>query len=128
MEKDTFKDGKAMATAVVKAVYETLTMREWYVLIITEGGHSGLPYGPFASEAEAKKLALKLGDGAFSYTIAKVYPAGVLEANLQGLPGGGSGFCRTQECGHAQWLHYMDGTTRGACSEPECSCRKHKKG
>lgn|GEM_PF-7082175 len=125
MEADGYKDGAAMAKDVVKAVHGDLVMRESYILVVREAaGHVPLFYGPFASEGDAQKLAAAVG---LPWAVVPMTGAGVLEANIDGRDFGGFGYCKTKGCGHAPWMHHMEGSARGRCSESDCSCTKHKK-
>lgn len=127
MEMPGFKDGAAMAKAVVKEVFASLTMRETYVLALFEGGRfTGITYGPYPSEKDAEKAAKLIGSTAFEFGVLPVNPAGVLAANGDRMDGGGFGYCGQEGCGHAGWAHRMDGTSRGACTERGCPCENKK--
>lgn len=128
LESDAYGDAPSMAKALVKRAWELLSMRETHLLVIGHEGRAELVYGPFSSASQAEKLAKKIGgDARFDYSVVRAFPAGVLEANLDSLPGGGFGYCRVDECGHMQALHLMNGTARGGCSQPACSCERFRK-
>ncbi|WP_144721146.1 MULTISPECIES: hypothetical protein [unclassified Cellulosimicrobium] len=125
MEMDGYKDGQAMAKAVVAAVYGDLVMRESFLLLVREAvDKRPIGYGPFPSEAEAEKLGAALG---LPYAIEPITGSGVLEANLEGRDFGGYGYCKAKGCGHPPWLHLADGSSRGPCTEGGCPCKKHRK-
>lgn len=121
LESDEFKDGQSMAKALVKSVTAMLWHREWFVgQHIWAGGKPGLIYGPFASEAQAKTFGDSLGVGQ-EFRIRKVSAPGRVVGILDGAPGV-KGFCKT--CGHSPFDHGIEGSGRGKCYLPDCTCLK----
>lgn len=122
LESGEYEGPQAMAKALIKEVAEILAMRDWWALAHSwDDGASGMNFGPFASEADAKGLAAKLACGGTAVNV-KLHSAGQIVAQVDSKKGA-KDFCQDPRCGHAGWSHLMDGTTRGRCALDACSCR-----
>lgn len=112
-----------MAKTLIKEVAEMLWMRDWFALVhLNEAGSAGLNWAPFVSPVEALNTAEKIGIGGRFGTV-KLFSPGV----LLGKPNW-KGFCSTEGCGHAPFLHLSDGNARGACGLASvCTCRRYVK-
>jgi hypothetical protein len=127
LESDDYASADQMARALIKEVAEMLWMRDWFALVhLNNDGTAGLNWAPFSSPVEALNTAEKIGIGGRFGTI-KLYSPGVLLGNALGKPNG-KGFCLTEGCGHAPFLHLSDGNARGACGLASlCACKKYTK-
>ncbi|WDS51775.1 hypothetical protein SEA_TRIUMPH_61 [Streptomyces phage Triumph] len=123
LEDPTFEGPEQLAKAVIKEVAEIVQMRDLVVLTHTwSDGSKGLNMGPFGSTAEAEAFAKKMSFGG----TGKVIPltsSGVLLANHDGKTSW-PGYCWDQSCGHAPWMHALDGASRGKCHLETCPCSK----
>lgn len=109
----------AAAKAAIKAVTEALDFREWFV--IDDGG---LLWGLFASEKDAEKgLALIQSNGVMRD--ARVLPlrsTARMRARTNGIP-----LDEDCECGHENYMHQFEASSRGKCGWSSCDCKKFKK-
>ncbi|MGV9312621.1 hypothetical protein ACWDR0_10540 [Streptomyces sp. NPDC003691] len=125
LEDPTFESAGHLANAVIKEAGEIFQMRDWFALVHTwKDGHRGLNFGPFASEAEAKTFASKMGFGGTG-KIVKLYSPGAMLANIDGRKGW-KGYCFDPDCGHAPFTHSAASAARGACHIPTCPCPKFR--
>lgn len=102
------------ARAVYKRAAEVLAMRDTWAFV-PEG--MGVAVGPYGSRKEAEEVASRIST---SYRIVPLSPPGRLEGNLDGAEW--SGYCCSNSCTHARFMHLMDGTSYGKCSDKKCSC------
>ncbi|MFE0104165.1 hypothetical protein [Streptomyces sp. NPDC059009] len=125
LEDPTFESADQMAKAIYKTAAELLQMRDLFALVHTwKGGHRGLNFGPFGSEAEIKTFASKMAFGGTG-KIVKLYSPGVMLANVDGKKGW-KGYCFHPDCGHAPFTHSAASAARGACQIPTCPCGKFR--
>ncbi len=125
LESDEYDSADKMAKALIKTVADFLDYRDWYALGHRfEGDSAVVGWGPYASESEAVKVAEKVSLGGI-WTVKHLSSPGVLLGNVEGAPPGTKGFC--QKCGHAPFMHLIDGSSRGACPLPNCGCDRFKK-
>lgn len=120
LESDQYDSAQAMAKALIKTVADALWMRDWYVLgsKLRADSEFVLPYGPFASEAEAVSVFKKTAIGGYVQT-RKIYSPGRLLAYVEGKKGW-PGYCGT--CGCDPGWHLQDGSSRGKCVGcPDCA-------
>ena len=127
LESDRYSNADQMAKALIKEIAEMLWMRDWFALVhLNNHGTGGLNWAPFASPVEALSVAEKVGIGGRFGTV-KLYSPGVLLGNAQGKKNW-KGFCQNPECGHAPFLHLMNGSARGACGlSSVCACQRYLK-
>jgi hypothetical protein len=115
LESDAYADGPSMAKAVLKEAQQLLAMRDWVALSHRFGdGQLGINWAPFPSEGDAVKAAEKIAlNGQFS--VIRLNSSGALLANLTSSKR--KGWCQTEGCGHADWMHAQDARGRGRCIE-----------
>ena len=123
LESDQYTTADQMAKALIKEVAEMLWMRDWVALThINRDGTKGLNWAPFSSPIEAFNTAERVGVGG-RYTTVKLYSPGILLGNAEGKKGW-KGFCQNPDCGHAPFLHLMNGNARGKCGLTSmCECK-----
>jgi hypothetical protein len=123
LEDPTFESADQMAKALIKAVAEFLTMRDWYALVHRwPTGERGMNFAPFGNEAEAHAFAAKLAIGGTG-RLVKLHGPGPFIANIDGRKGW-KGYCQHPDCGHAPFVHSAVGTSKGACQLQACKCDK----
>ncbi|MEU5403755.1 hypothetical protein ABZ348_31240 [Streptomyces sp. NPDC005963] len=126
LEDPTFEGSGQMAKALIKEVADILQMRDLFVMVHTwANGEKGLNYGPFGSPAEAEAFAKKMSFGG-SGKVVPLTSSGVMLANHDGKSGW-PGYCHEPECGHAPWMHAIEGASRGKCHLHTCKCGKFRK-
>ncbi|MFE4451462.1 hypothetical protein [Streptomyces sp. NPDC056796] len=127
LEDPTFDSSEQMAKALMKEMADILQMRDMFAMTHTwADGHKGLNFGPFGSAAEAEAFGKKMAFGG----VGRVVPltsSGVMLANHEGVKGGYPGYCYEPACGHAPWMHAIDGASRGECRDRACPCGKFVK-
>ncbi|MEV4642743.1 hypothetical protein AB0J80_35905 [Actinoplanes sp. NPDC049548] len=125
LESGEFSGPEPMAKALIKQIADILSYREWWVLTHRFGnGQVGVNWAPFASQNEALKTAHRIAlNGKFS--AIKLHSSGALLANLTSSRR--KGWCQVDGCGHADWVHLMNGTTRGKCGLESCPCTAYQK-
>lgn len=126
LESGEFDGPEQMAKALIKEIAEWLQVRDWVVLThVWKDETLGVNWGPFGSEAEATAAANKIAVGADKFRLIPIYsPERVLASYDETRPKDRKGFCLNDDCGHASWLHLMDGSSRGACGLEKCPCKK----
>lgn len=122
LESVEFTSSKAMATAIIKATAEILSMRDTYALVLRFGDQQGINFGPYASEVDAHRMGNRLA-GAAPHTISKLYSPGYLLAQFDGHTNWPD-FCI---CTHNAAMHINDGVRRGRCGLTSCHCTAYKK-
>ncbi|ATI18923.1 hypothetical protein SEA_ANIMUS_59 [Streptomyces phage Animus] len=126
LEDPTFESPEQMAKALYKEIGEQIQMRDLVVLVHTwDSGHKGLNMGPFGSIAEAEAFAKKMSFGGTAKPVP-ITSSGILLANHDGKTSW-PGYCYHPECGHAPWMHAIDGASRGKCHLETCPCDKFLK-
>jgi hypothetical protein len=123
LEDPTFTSADQMAKALIKAIADMLSMRDWVALThVWPDGTRGLNLGPFGNEAEAQSFASKMSFGGTG-RLVKLYSPGILLANAEGRKGW-KGYCQHPDCGHAPFTHSAVGNSKGACQLQACKCDK----
>ncbi|MFI5840577.1 hypothetical protein ACIA8K_12795 [Catenuloplanes sp. NPDC051500] len=127
LESDEYPDGKGMAKALIKQVADILSYRD-SVALVHKFGPAGQPgtginWGPFASNIDASRAAEKIALGG-TFHLVKLYAPGALLANATSSKR--KGWCQTDGCGHADWMHLQVRSGRGRCIE-SCPCDEFKK-
>ncbi|MFF3249697.1 hypothetical protein ACFYWP_01470 [Actinacidiphila glaucinigra] len=126
LEDPTFDSPDQMAKAVIKEVGDMLQMRDLFAMVHTwADGHKGLNFGPFGSPAEAEAFAKKMSFGGTG-KLVPLTSSGIMLANHDGKAGW-PGYCYDPQCGHAPWMHAIDGSSRGKCHDTKCPCEKFVK-
>lgn len=125
LESGEFDSPQQMAKALLKQVADILSYRDWFALTHRFGaGQLGLNWAPFSSQSEALKAADKIAIGGLFSTV-KLYSSGVLLANATSSKR--KGWCQVDGCGHADWLHLQDRSTRSKCGLETCPCTAYQK-
>ncbi|MEU4155724.1 hypothetical protein [Actinoplanes sp. NPDC026670] len=125
LESDKYKSGDDMAKALIKAIGDILAMRDWVALTHRfSAGQLGINWGPFGSEIEARAAAEKIALNG-SFATVKLYSPGTLLANVTSSKR--KGWCQTAGCGHADWVHLVNGNSRAKCGLETCPCSQFTK-
>lgn len=120
LESGEFDSPQQMAKALLKQAADILSYRDWFALTHRYGaGQLGLNWAPFASHSEAARAAEKIAIGGLFSTV-KLHSSGALLANATSSKR--KGWCQTEGCGHADWLHLQDRSSRGKCGLETCPC------
>jgi len=123
LEDPTFDNPEQLAKAVIKEVAEIVQMRDLFAMVHTwSDGSKGLNFGPFGSSAEAEAFAKKMAFGGTG-RLVPLTSSGVMLANHDGKTSW-PGYCWDEACGHAPWMHALDGASRGKCHLESCDCTK----
>jgi hypothetical protein len=126
LEDPTFDTPEQLAKAVIKEVAEIVQMRDLFAMVHTwADGSKGLNFGPFGSAAEAEAFAKKMSFGGTG-KLVPLTSSGVMLANHDGKTSW-PGYCWNPECGHAPWMHAVDGASRGKCYLESCKCDRFVK-
>ncbi|WP_436739963.1 hypothetical protein [Streptomyces sp. BBFR102] len=126
LEDPTFDTPEQLAKAVIKEVAEVVQMRDLFAMVHTwADGSKGLNFGPFGSSAEAEAFARRMAFGGTG-RLVPLTSSGAMLANHDGKTSW-PGYCWDEACGHAPWMHALDGASRGKCQLDSCGCTKFVK-
>jgi hypothetical protein len=119
LEQD-WESADKLADALLKASYELLQARPWWVFGATLDDLT-LAYGFYSTDKEAVKAATTLGGPIAG--VVKVYPAAKLKETILSLSKPIDLPC--PDCGHKFDIHMDTGIAPG-CIHPNCPCeRRH---
>lgn len=122
---DDFDSAVAAAKAGIKAFVGILDHREFYTVALPRENAAPLLFGLYSSEKEAAKGLAAHGLATDIARIIKINPDGDMQARISGDP-----LPDDCKCGHPQYLHHYDGSSRGRCAltvTKKCSCVKFAK-
>ena len=108
-----------MAQAVIKAVADQLSDRDWFVYAWRDGPGPVLAWGPFSSEKEVETFAGRVALKGEHRAIQIFSPPAVLD-RMQKNDEGVQRFCKT--CEHPVGTHKHD-RMGGRCAIKSCNCR-----
>lgn len=125
LESDEFASAEALAKAVVKAVYDELIERDWFIHAYRAGpGSPVVAWGPFSSEKELERFAASLDCGGQHIGRKLFSPAKQARVVAENaLVGTKPIVC--DRCGHPAGPHLHD-TRMGQCQIRGCSCKNFK--
>lgn len=137
LESDEYADAKGMAKAIIKAVADCLSERDWFIYVneARYGENNDklmvLSFGPFTSDTEATKFAklygVSLGGSVQERNmVLKVYSPARHIAHINEVDTAYGATRDLCECGHFKGLH--EHPKMGlACALVGCPCKRYTK-